>query len=86
MHVSGNGRNLVALTDDGILLILPGFERLLSGGPTTPLADIAIVLNFIPLSQGAASRRAIYLALSEMGEKIAVTMVDVFSSYFLFPG
>ncbi|KAI6104530.1 hypothetical protein EDD16DRAFT_1714699 [Pisolithus croceorrhizus] len=46
VHVSGNGKDIVALTVCGVLIIVPGFQRLISGEAV--LSNIAVQLRFPP--------------------------------------
>ncbi|KAI6102623.1 hypothetical protein EDD17DRAFT_695695 [Pisolithus thermaeus] len=68
VHVSGNGKDIAALTICGVLIIIPGFERLISGEAT--LSNIAVQLRF-PSSDRRPQDTAIYLALSEKDGKVA---------------
>ncbi|KAI6124251.1 hypothetical protein EDD17DRAFT_907624 [Pisolithus thermaeus] len=71
VHVSGNGKDIVALTVCGVLIIVPGFQRLISGEAV--LSNIAVQLRFPP-NVGHLQDTAIYLALSEKDGKVAAAM------------
>lgn len=68
VHVSGNGRDIVALTRYGVLVIIPGFQRLISGEAILP--NIGVQLCFPP-SVRHPQQTAIYLALSGKDGKVA---------------
>lgn len=72
-HVSTSGNELAALTTNGRLVILPGFQRLFSGSNAVHHRDIAVILNFQPFS----SERDIscYLAVGSRNGKLAVATV-----------
>ncbi|KAI6012770.1 hypothetical protein F5J12DRAFT_685805, partial [Pisolithus orientalis] len=69
VHVSGNGKDIAVLTICGVLIIIPGFQRIISGEALLP--DIAVQLRFPP-SSGGLQDTAIYLALREKDGKVAV--------------
>ncbi|KAI6094485.1 hypothetical protein EDD16DRAFT_1684679, partial [Pisolithus croceorrhizus] len=71
VHVSGDGKDIVTLMVCGVLIIIPGFQCLISGEAI--LSNIAIQLCFPP-NVDHIQDMAIYLTLSEKDGKVAAAM------------
>lgn len=76
-HVSASGNDLAALTTNGRLVILPGFQRLFTGSNTVHHRDIAIILNFSFQSFSSDEDISCYLALGGRNGKLAIATVCV---------
>ncbi|KAL4068868.1 hypothetical protein V8B97DRAFT_2024543 [Scleroderma yunnanense] len=69
VHISSDGRVLAILASCGVLVLIPDFPRLVSGG--AQLSDIAIQINLCPTLEDDRDL-GIYLAMSESNGKVAV--------------
>jgi len=80
VHVSSDGQFLAALTICGVLVLIPGFQRVISG--EAQLSDVAVQINLCPTYDNSRES-GIYLAMSESNGKVTVATVIPF--YHLCP-
>lgn len=78
-HVLASGEDLAILTLNSRMILLPNFQRLFTGSMTVHPRDIAIILNFQPVS--SAEYSSFYLAVGGRNGKLAVALVRVHEHY-----
>ena len=79
MHVSDDGQFLAAMTICGILVLIPGFQRVIAGD--IQLSDVAVQINFCRTLDNNRDL-GIYLAMSGLNGKVAVATVNRFHLSF----
>ena len=79
MHVSDDGQLLAAMTSCGVLVLIPGFQRVIAGEVQT--SNVVVQINFCRTLDNNRDL-GIYLAMSGSNGKIAVATVHQFHLSF----